>query len=951
MASDPAQRYAAPMRTSIFVALAGCTLGEAAQPAPLDRAACFREIATTLSADDMDGRGIGTPGLEKAATYLAGRMEAFGFKAPVPGYRQPFTAITGVTLGDGNTLDDGGARVVGADWTPAGFSQSGAVDADVVFAGFGITAPDLGYDDYAGLDVKGKAVLALRFEPGESDEKSPFDGKRASRHSDLRSKAIRARELGAAALILVSPPQSPDEPDKLPPLKTLGPQSDAGLPVIFVTRATADRWLAGTGKTTAQLRDTIDTSGKPASAVLKAHVKAKVVVNPTTATSWNLVGVVPGKGALKNELVVIGAHYDHLGHGGQHSMRPDADAIHNGADDNASGVAGAMCAAAELARDKPKEDRRTVVVVAFSAEEIGLGGSAAYVQAPAFGALANTVAMVNLDMVGRVREGGLNVLGTDSSPMWGPLVDGAAKATPGLVFHTGGDGYGPSDQTSFYAAGVPVVHLFSGVHDQYHTPDDDAATLNIEGGASVVQFTSALVGALTRAEERPTYARSAAGAPGGDSRGYGAYFGSVPDYSAMEAASGGVKLSDVRPGSPAEKGGLKKGDVIVSMAATTVNNLYDMTYVLREHKPGETIDVIVVRGAERVSLKATLTARTADGGKPPAPPPNPPPVDATALIRPEETHFASLQRLTFGGDNAEAYWSPDGKKLMLQITPKSGGCDQEYIYDIGAATLTRASSGKGRTTCGYFDYPAGESFIYATTEGGGAECPPPPDHSKGYVWAIYDSFDIVRDDGKGKLTPWNPAPGYDAEATECARDGRVVFTSTRNGDLDLYVANNDGSGLVQLTNTPGYDGGAFFTADCKRIVFRASRPKGDALVDYQALLKQGLVRPTTLDLFVMDADGKNLKQLTKDEKASFAPFPTPDGKGVIYSSNRAGEVREFDLWYVDWAGGAPVRITTAPGFDGFPMFSPDGQWLAFSSNRATKEGERDTDLYLAKWRP
>ena len=935
----------------ILLSLLGCTPGHAA-PA-FDPAACFAEVTAALSDDAMDGRGIGTPGLARAADYLSGRMRAFGLKAPLPDYRQPFTAVTGVALGAGNALDDGAARTLEADWTPAGFSASGTIDADVVFAGFGISAPDLGYDDYAGLDVRGKVVLALRFEPGESDERSPFDGKRSSRYSDLRAKAIRAREHGATALILVSPPQPPDEPDKLPPMQTAGPQSDAGIPVIFVTRAVADRWLASTGRTVAAARDAIDAGTKPLSAQLPVHVKATVAVTPTVATAWNVVGVLPGRGALKDEVVVIGAHYDHLGHGGAHSMRPDADAIHNGADDNASGVAGALCAAQALRSAAGKGDRRTIAVVNFSAEEIGLGGSAAYVRAPAVGTMAQTVAMINLDMVGRVRDGALSVLGADSSPDWKPLVARvAAAATPELRITANGDGYGPSDQTSFYAEGVPVVHLFSGAHDQYHTPDDDAPTLNMAGGASVVRFTAALAEAVATGP-RPTYARSVAGAPGGDSRGYGSYFGSVPDYTAMEAATGGVKLSDVRPGSPAERAGVRKGDVIVGMAGVGVNNLYDMTYVLREHKPGDTVEVVVLRGSERVTLQATLTARNAPAApaSPTASPAPAGPVDASALIRPDEVHFASLQRLTFGGDNAEAYWSPDGRKLMLQVTPPSGGCDQEYIYDLDAGGMKLASSGQGRTTCGYFDYPKGGSFIYATTEGASPACPAKPDYSQGYVWPVYDTFDIVRDDGTGKRTAWTSSPGYDAEATECHVDGRVVFTSTRNGDLDLYVADNDGTHVRQLTNTPGYDGGAFFTQDCKRIVYRASRPQGKDLEDYQRLLKQGLVRPTTLDLFVMDADGSHARQLTHDDKASFAPYPTPDGKGVIYSSNRAGDVREFDLWYVDWAGGEPQRISTAPGFDGFPMFSPDGQWLAFSSNRANAPGARDTDLYIAKWKP
>jgi Tol biopolymer transport system component len=262
--------------------------------------------------------------------------------------------------------------------------------------------------------------------------------------------------------------------------------------------------------------------------------------------------------------------------------------------------------------------------------------------------------------------------------------------------------------------------------------------------------------------------------------------------------------------------------------------------------------------------------------------------------------------------------------------------------------VTLASSGQGRTTCGYLDYPKGGSMIYATTEAAGPSCPPAPDYSKGYVWPVYDSYEIVRDDLKGGRTPIITSPGYDAEATECFRDGRIVFTSTRNGDLDLYVANADGSGVKQLTDLPGYDGGAFFTPDCKRLVFRASRPEGTALDEYRSLLATGLVRPTQMEIYVMNADGSGVQQLTRHGVGSFAPYPTPDGKGVLYSSNRGDNPREFDIWFVDWKGNEE-RITTAPGFDGFPMFSPDGRWLVFASNRATEAGKRDTDLYIARW--
>ncbi len=977
-------------RGAMLHALALSTLvvpAHATPSLPEDPTACFQTVASALADDAMEGRGLGTPGLARAADLLSAHMKALGLKPGARAYKQPFEALTGVSLGARNTLDDGAARGLGVDWTPAGFSASGTVDAPLVFAGYGITATDLGYDDYAGLDVKGKAVLALRYEPGEDDPDSVFDGKKASRHSDLRAKAIRAREKGAAALILVSPAKLPDEPDRLPPLKVEGPLSDAGLPVIFVTRAVADAWLAagaapgGAPPTVASLRAAIDAAKKPVAAALTTRVRAEVTVTPTTATSWNLVGVIPGRGALKDEVVVLGAHYDHLGRGGAGSLRPGVDAIHNGADDNASGVAGAMCAAADLARGKAGGDRRTVALVGFSAEETGLGGSAAFLRDPALAKLGAPVAMVNLDMVGRVREGVLNALGTDSSPAWQARIAEAAKVTPELKVQAGGDGYGPSDHASFYAAGVPVVHLFSGAHPEYHTPDDDLATLNTAGGGSVVRFTAALVDALARGPEKLAYARSAGnGAPGGDSRGYGAYFGSVPDYSAMEGARGGVKISDTRPGSPAERAGLKKDDVIVRMAGTSVGNLQDMTYVLQEHRPGESIEVVVKRGNDTLTLVATLGTRSerSGGGSPhgggapaavshgasqgaegaSAPSATPPPAapfpavvqrpaeDANALLRPEETHLRNLRRLTFGGDNAEAYWSPDGKRLILQITPKSGGCDQEYIYEIATSTLRRVSSGKGRTTCGYFDAPKGTSFLYATTEGASEACPAPPDRSQGYVWPIYDTFDIVRDDGTGKLTPWNAHPGYDAEATTCPVDGRVVFTSTRNGDLDLYVANADGSGLRQVTNTPGYDGGAFFTQDCKRILWRASRPTGEALADYQRLLGQQLVRPSALDLFLMDIDGTNVRQLTFDGKGRFAPYMHPDNTRLLYVSNKGDpKGRDFDIYMVKVDGSGEERITTNPSFDGFPMFSPDGKKLVFSSNRANgKPG--DTNVFI-----
>ena len=948
------------MRTTYLISAAlvmGCAPHPAREGAiasaslPSSAEACFESLAKALSSDEMGGRGLGTDGLAAAAELIETHMAFMGLESGgVDGYRQSFTVQTGVALGSGNSLGgpDGEALDVTEAWMPLGFSASGAFEGEVVFAGYGIQAPDLGYDDYAGLEVEGRIVLAMRFEPQEDDADSPFDGRRPSRWSDLRAKALTARQLGAAALVLVSPAKSEGEPDTLPILRLNGPVSDAGLPVLQVSRAVAERWL-GRGLDT--VRSEIDADLKPQSRALGQTLSGKVDLATTTTTADNVIGSWPGTGSLASEVVVVGAHYDHLGRGGNGSRAPDSQDIHNGADDNASGVAAMLCGVRDLLAAPPDGDRRTLLVMGFSAEEVGLGGSSWYVDHPVR-PVADTVAMVNLDMVGRVREGKLQALGTDTAPEWeGWLTPVADKV--GLTLGMGGDGYGPSDQTPFYAAGVPVVHFFSGTHDAYHTPDDDADTLNVEGGGRVVGLLTGTLEAVQTAPKRPTYIASTSGpAMAGDSRGYGSYLGTVPDYGAMSDPEGGVLLSGVRSGGPAERAGLKKGDRIVKMGDIEVRNLYDMTFVLRDNRPGDTLSITVRRGESDVVLEATLEKRPtrASGGghghtrawKPSAG------TDASHLLDPREVHLADLRQLTTGGENAEAYWSPDGKKVIFQRTPPTGGCDQQFVMDLDTGEVVRASSGKGRTTCGYYSYPDGERLIYATTEGGDAACPAPPDQSQGYVWPLYPSFDLVWQDGiDGEPQPFATSPHYDAEATVCMTDGRVVFTSTRDGDLELYSVNADGSDLTQLTDTPGYDGGAFFTPDCSEIVWRASRPEGDALVDYRRLLSEHLVRPSALELFIMNADGSNVRQLTDNGAANFGPYPYPDASRILFSSNMGASPREFELWSVSRDGGEPEQVTFSPEFDGFPMFSPDGRHLIFASNRGSTG--RQTNLFIARW--
>jgi Tol biopolymer transport system component len=321
-----------------------------------------------------------------------------------------------------------------------------------------------------------------------------------------------------------------------------------------------------------------------------------------------------------------------------------------------------------------------------------------------------------------------------------------------------------------------------------------------------------------------------------------------------------------------------------------------------------------------------------------------------ALDQPQEGHLRNLRQLTFAGENAEAYFSPDDRWLIFQGHEGPDACDQIYAMDVSGNQRRLVSTGKGRTTCGYF-FPTGNRLLFSSTHLASDVCPPPPDYSRGYVWPLEKGYDIFTANWDGSdLRRLTSTPGYDAEAT-ISRDGsKIVFTSVRDGDLDLYTMNADGTNVKRLTQEVGYDGGAFFSADGKQIVYRAHHPTDPKQIeDYQALLRDGLVRPTTLELFVMNADGSNRRQLTRNGAANFAPFFHPDGKRVIFSSNLADpRGREFDIYLINVDGTGQERITYAGGFDGFPMFSSDGKRLVFASNRdAAKPG--DTNVFIADW--
>jgi len=323
---------------------------------------------------------------------------------------------------------------------------------------------------------------------------------------------------------------------------------------------------------------------------------------------------------------------------------------------------------------------------------------------------------------------------------------------------------------------------------------------------------------------------------------------------------------------------------------------------------------------------------------------------ADSLVLPGETHLRDVRQLTFGGDNAEAYWAFDGSKLVFQHRMTTEECDQIYLLDPATGEKTLVSTGQGRTTCSYF-YPSGQEIIYASTHHHDPACPPPPDMSQGYVWSVDPNYDIFIANPDGtNLRQLTDVMGYDAEATVSPTGDRVVFTSVRDGDLELYSMNLDGSDVKRLTNQVGYDGGAFFSPDGSKIVWRAHYPvEGPEMDDYRTLLAQGLIRPGVLEIWVANADGTDARQVTNLGGANFAPFFHPSGRKIIWSSNHQDpDGREFELFMINLDGTGLEQITHSAGFDGFPVFSPDGRYLVFGSNR-NNGGTRDTNVFIAEW--
>lgn len=577
----------------------------------------FMDDVKFLASKNLKGRGTGTPELEKAAAFIAAKFRAFGLE-PLDGksYYQAFSVTTSAKLGDDNrfayTADGRQIKLVFPDdFIPFNFSARARMSGGVVFAGYGITAPEYNYDDYKGIDAHDKIVLIMRHEPQEFDEKSIFAGKVYTQHSQFWSKASNAKMHGARGVILMNDRVAhAGEADELEKFAAAAGPGDAGIPFVQIRYEIVERWFAVAGKDADAIQKGIDQDLQPRSFAFPdaLQVDANLDVERVVKTAHNVAGYLPG---TTDEYVVIGAHYDHLGLGEQFSMAPSlAGTIHPGADDNASGTAGVI----ELARwfaTQPKQ-KRGILFLTFAGEELGLLGSSYFVNHPML-PLDKDVTMINMDMIGRVRDGKVFIGGVGTGTTLRHLLE---EATPkyGLHIDYSEAGYGSSDHTSFTTKQVPVLFFFSGLHADYHKPSDTWDKIDAPDAAKVLQLVAEVGEDLREAPGRPQFVRvkepehagDVAGSPSSGHSGYGPDFGSIPDFG--EGVKG-VKFADIREGSPAAKAGLKAGDVLVEFDGKPIQNLYDFTYALRAKKPGDEVMVKVMRGSEAVEVKVLLTKR------------------------------------------------------------------------------------------------------------------------------------------------------------------------------------------------------------------------------------------------------------------------------------------------------------------------------------------------------
>ena len=559
-----------------------------------------------LASDQLQGRKAGTEGCEKAAEYIAFHFKKAGL-IPLGGdgtYFQNFSFTSGVKLGDSNsmTVDIGERKLdlqVGKDFLPISFSSDGELRGGLVFAGYGISSKQLNYDDYAGIDVKDKIVLVLRYTPEGNNRKSPF-----YKYASLRYKAINAGEKGAKGIIFTTP-LSQKEEEGLGGIRFDGSFADSGVHAIILKREIAQEVLKTAGKDMKTLEQKLGDK-KPSSFIIpetEAQIHTELIREKSPTA--NVIGYIEGSDqSLKGQVIIIGAHYDHIGLGDGVSRgddNTDKNKVHNGADDNASGVAG-LLELAEYFSDQRVSLKRSLLFIAFSAEELGLIGSSYYVKHPKI-PLGNTLAMINMDMIGRLRDDKLTVFGSGSSPEWKPLLE-SFNSNLGLAVQTKDSGFATSDQTVFYANDIPVLHFFTGVHEDYHAPDDDWQKINSEGEKKILLLISDLIGKLNETSTKIALskAKEEERAPSQ----FNVYVGTIPDYS--EEAEG-VTLMGVKEGSPADKAGLKGRDTIVEFGGKSINNIYDYVYALGEAEAEVPTEIVILREGKRIKLNIVPGSR------------------------------------------------------------------------------------------------------------------------------------------------------------------------------------------------------------------------------------------------------------------------------------------------------------------------------------------------------
>jgi aminopeptidase YwaD len=628
----------------------------------------LRQHVTYLASDALNGRRTGSTGASDAAHYIAGEFSRMGLRAgaqkagtprklseAMSRYLQSFPYVSGVELGKENSLSVTAPNGVSAnlptgdDWMPLGFSANGRIEkAEYVFVGYGITAAELNYDSY-GSGAKGSIAIALAGTPDGDNPHGQF-----ARYDDARWKAIAARNAGAKALLLIAQEESFKD-DRLSRLHYDNSSGDAGLPVAVISRQTASKLFPSSGDAKQTLSALSETAKNAKSGALNSATILSLRLKGATLTvsidvtrrevpAYNVVGILDGSDpTLKNETIVLGAHYDHLGRGGEGSLAPRSGEIHHGADDNASGVAGVLELAHLFTTQRPKP-KRTILFVAFSGEEEGLLGSSYYVNHPLI-PLANTVAMINMDMIGRMKDRKLIIGGIGTAKEWRDIVgsgnslqgmtvtamnrtgnDTSSGTTPigiPVVVSANGrpivsmdstktfdltlneDGYGPSDHSSFYSKQIPVLFFWTGTHEDYHKPSDTSDKINYEAEARVLSLIARIVRDIDQGDKRPTYT-VAKSESAGRSTGFRVYLGTIPNYA---DTNDGLLLDGVRDDSPAANAGLKAGDRIMKIAGRDVHNVYDYTYALGEMKAGQEYMIEVVRGTERLTLKITPAAR------------------------------------------------------------------------------------------------------------------------------------------------------------------------------------------------------------------------------------------------------------------------------------------------------------------------------------------------------